>query len=77
MGRTRKGRDVSGWVIIDKPAGLTSTAVVNKIRWAFDAKKPANRGPWNPGRTGLLAERRGERRKTIPLFQMARKASNF
>jgi tRNA pseudouridine55 synthase len=55
MGRTRKGRDVSGWVIVDKPAGLTSTAVVNKIRWAFDAKKAGHAGTLDPEATGLLA----------------------
>jgi len=53
MGRTRKGRDVSGWVIVDKPAGLTSTAVVNKIRWAFDAKKQAMRELWIPKPLGF------------------------
>ncbi|MEL6996583.1 MAG: tRNA pseudouridine(55) synthase TruB, partial [Pseudomonadota bacterium] len=31
MGRSRKGRDISGWLVVDKPAGMTSTAVVNKV----------------------------------------------
>ena len=35
MGRGRKGREVSGWLLVDKPAGITSSAVVNKVRWAF------------------------------------------
>jgi hypothetical protein len=39
MGRKRKGRAISGWLVVDKPAGITSTAVVNKVRWALDAQK--------------------------------------
>ena len=35
----RKGNNINGWVTIDKPAGITSTGVVNKIKWAFNAKK--------------------------------------
>ena len=38
MGRTRKGRAVSGWLVVDKPAGVTSTTVVNKVKWAFSAQ---------------------------------------
>ena len=43
MGRKRKGRAVSGWLVVDKPAGITSTAVVGKVRWAFDAAKAGQR----------------------------------
>jgi tRNA pseudouridine55 synthase len=42
MARMRKGRDVSGWLIVDKPAGPTSTAVVNKVKWAFHTNGPFN-----------------------------------
>ena len=77
MGRTRKGRDISGWVIVDKPAGLTSTAVVNKIRWAFDAKKAGHAGTLDPEATGLLAVALGEATKTIPYITDATKAYEF
>ncbi|MCB1399973.1 MAG: tRNA pseudouridine(55) synthase TruB, partial [Rhodobacteraceae bacterium] len=33
----KKGREISGWLVVDKPAGVTSTTVVNKVRWALDA----------------------------------------
>ena len=46
MARRRKGRAISGWVIIDKPAGWTSTAVVNKVKWAFKAQKRGMQGHW-------------------------------
>ena len=35
----RKGNKINGWVTIDKPAAITSTGVVNKIKWAFISKK--------------------------------------
>ncbi len=66
MGRKRKGRDISGWLVVDKPAGLTSTAVVNKVRWALDAKKAGHAGTLDPEATGVLAVALGEATKTVP-----------
>ncbi|PRY20747.1 tRNA pseudouridine synthase B [Aliiruegeria haliotis] len=77
MARRRKGRDISGWVILDKPAGLTSTAVVNKVRWAFEAKKAGHSGTLDPAATGLLAVALGEATKTIPFVTEALKAYRF
>ncbi|WP_226780178.1 tRNA pseudouridine(55) synthase TruB [Oceaniglobus trochenteri] len=76
MGR-RKGRDISGWVVIDKPAGLSSTAVVNKVRWAFDAKKAGHAGTLDPEATGVLAVALGEATKTVPWITDAMKAYRF
>lgn len=77
MGRSRKGRDISGWLIIDKPAGLTSTAVVNKVRWAMQAKKAGHAGTLDPEATGVLAVALGEATKTIPFVTEALKAYAF
>lgn len=77
MGRRRKGRDISGWLLIDKPAGLTSTAVVNKVRWALDAKKAGHAGTLDPDATGLLAVALGEATKTVPYVTDALKAYDF
>ena len=77
MGRTRKGRDISGWLVVDKPAGLTSTAVVNKVKWAFDAKKAGHAGTLDPDATGVLAVALGEATKTIPYITDALKAYTF
>jgi len=76
MGR-RKGRDISGWLIVDKPAGITSTAVVNKVRWAFDAKKAGHAGTLDPEATGVLAVALGEATKTVPYITDALKAYRF
>ena len=76
MGR-RKGRDISGWLVVDKPAGLTSNAVVNKVRWAFDAKKAGHAGTLDPDATGVLAIALGEATKTVPFITDALKAYVF
>lgn len=77
MARRKKGRDISGWIVIDKPAGPTSTAVVNKVRWAFDAKKAGHAGTLDPDATGVLAIALGEATKTIPYITDAMKAYRF
>ncbi|MEL6700958.1 MAG: tRNA pseudouridine(55) synthase TruB, partial [Pseudomonadota bacterium] len=77
MGRTRKGRDISGWLIIDKPAGPTSTAVVNKVRWALNARKAGHAGTLDPAATGVLAVALGEATKTVPYITDALKAYQF
>ena len=77
MGRTRKGRDISGWLVVDKPAGLTSTAVVNKVRWALSAKKAGHAGTLDPAATGVLAVALGEATKTVPYITDALKAYRF
>ncbi|WP_438956600.1 tRNA pseudouridine(55) synthase TruB [Cognatiyoonia sp.] len=77
MGRRRKGREITGWLVIDKPAGITSTAVVNKVRWAFDAKKAGHAGTLDPEATGVLAVALGEATKTIPYITDALKGYEF
>ena len=77
MGRKRNGRDISGWIVVDKPAGPTSTAVVNKVRWAFDARKAGHAGTLDPDATGVLAIALGEATKTVPYITDALKAYEF
>ncbi|WP_164660841.1 tRNA pseudouridine(55) synthase TruB [Tropicibacter sp. Alg240-R139] len=77
MARKRKGRDISGWLVVDKPAGMTSTAVVNKVRWAMDAKKAGHAGTLDPDATGVLAVALGEATKTVPYITDALKAYTF
>ena len=73
----RKGRDISGWLVVDKPAGPTSTAVVNKVRWALGAKKAGHAGTLDPEATGVLAVALGEATKTVPYITDALKAYSF
>lgn len=77
MARKRKGRDISGWLVVDKPAGVTSTTVVGKVRWALDAKKAGHAGTLDPEATGVLAIALGEATKTVPYITDALKAYTF
>lgn len=76
MGR-RKGRAVNGWLVVDKPAGITSTSVVNKVRWAFGAAKAGHAGTLDPAATGVLAVALGEATKTVPYITDALKCYRF
>ena len=77
MARKRKGRDISGWLVVDKPAGITSTAVVNKVKWALEANKAGHAGTLDPEATGVLAIALGEATKTVPYVTDALKAYHF
>jgi tRNA pseudouridine55 synthase len=77
MGRRRKGRAVNGWIVVDKPAGITSTSVVNRVKRAFDAAKAGHAGTLDPAATGVLAVALGEATKTVPYVTDADKAYLF
>lgn len=77
MARRRKGRDIHGWLVVDKPAGITSNAVVNKVKWAFEAKKAGHAGTLDPEATGVLAVALGEATKTVPYITDALKSYEF
>ncbi len=77
MARRKKGRAVNGWIIVDKPAGFTSTAVVNKVKWAFNAQKAGHAGTLDPDATGVLAIALGEATKTVPYITDAMKCYRF
>ncbi len=73
----KKGREIHGWLIVDKPAGIGSTDVVSKVRWALDAKKAGHAGTLDPDATGVLAVALGEATKTVPILTEALKAYDF
>ena len=77
MARSKKGRPVNGWLVVDKPAGVGSTTVVNKVKWAFGAQKAGHAGTLDPDATGVLAVALGEATKTIPLIADALKCYRF
>ncbi len=73
----KSGRDINGWLIVDKPAGITSTQVVGKVRWALNAKKAGHAGTLDPAATGVLAVALGEATKTVPYITDALKCYRF
>ena len=70
-------RPVSGWIILDKPYGMTSTQAVGKVRWLFSAEKAGHAGTLDPLATGLLPIALGEATKTVPLVQGGGKRYRF
>lgn len=75
--RRRKGDPVSGWVIVDKPAGPTSTQVVGIVRRAFNAQKAGHAGTLDPLAEGILPIALGEATKTIPFVMDGEKVYRF
>ncbi len=73
----RKGNKVDGWVVIDKPLGVTSTQVVGKARWAFNARKAGHAGTLDPLGSGVLPIALGEATKVIPVVQEGLKTYRF
>ena len=77
MARRRKGKDIHGWVALDKPADMTSTQAVSAVRRVYDAKKAGHAGTLDPLATGLLPIALGEATKTVPFAMESPKAYRF
>ncbi|MBL4756981.1 MAG: tRNA pseudouridine(55) synthase TruB [Rhizobiales bacterium] len=77
MGRKRKGDQVDGWVLFDKPLGMTSTRAVAVVRRLFNAQKAGHAGTLDPLATGMLPIALGEATKTVPFIVDATKDYEF
>lgn len=75
--RRKKGRPVSGWLIIDKAYDLGSTEAVSKAKWLFQAQKAGHAGTLDPLATGVLPIAFGEATKTSAFVMDARKHYRF
>ncbi len=72
-----KGRALDGWLIVDKPSGIGSTDVVNKVKRAFQAQKAGHGGTLDPLATGLLPVAFGAATKTVPYVMDGTKSYHF
>ena len=77
VGRRRKGRAVSGWLILDKPVGVGSTEAVSKVRWLFGAQKAGHAGTLDPLASGLLPIALGDATRTVPHVMEGTKVYRF
>jgi tRNA pseudouridine55 synthase len=75
--RKIKKRDVHGWVVLDKPVGMTSTHAVAVIKRLFAAKRAGHAGTLDPLASGSLPIALGEATKTVPFVVDSRKAYQF
>ncbi|MEM9279063.1 MAG: tRNA pseudouridine(55) synthase TruB [Pseudomonadota bacterium] len=75
--RKKKGRPISGWVVLDKPAGIGSTQCVGKIKWLYQAAKAGHAGTLDPLASGMLPLALGEATRTVPYIMDGEKTYRF
>jgi tRNA pseudouridine55 synthase len=69
--------EVNGWLVLDKPVGMTSTHAVSRLKRIFNAKKAGHAGTLDPLASGILPVAFGEATKTVPFVQDGEKAYRF
>jgi tRNA pseudouridine55 synthase len=78
MNQRRSTRvEVNGWLILDKPVGMTSTHAVSRLKRIYNAKKAGHAGTLDPLASGILPVAFGEATKTVPFVQDGEKAYRF
>ncbi len=77
MTRRKKGKPVHGWLVLDKPIGMTSTQAVGAAKRLFEAQKAGHAGTLDPLATGILPIALGEATKTVPFAVDGEKAYRF
>lgn len=77
MAKKRKGNPVNGWVILDKPVDMGSTAAVSIVKRVFNAQKAGHAGTLDPAASGVLPIALGEATKTIPYVMDGEKVYAF
>jgi tRNA pseudouridine55 synthase len=75
--KRREKRDVHGWVVLDKPIGMTSTHAVSVVKRLFSAKRAGHAGTLDPLASGALPIALGEATKTVPFVMDGRKLYRF
>jgi tRNA pseudouridine55 synthase len=75
--KRRDKRDVHGWLILDKPVGMTSTHAVSVVKRLFSARRAGHAGTLDPLASGCLPIALGEATKTVPFVMDGRKLYRF
>jgi tRNA pseudouridine55 synthase len=75
--KKNKNRDVHGWIVLDKPIGMTSTHAVSIIKRLFAARRVGHAGTLDPLASGCLPIALGEGTKTVPFVVDSRKTYAF
>jgi tRNA pseudouridine55 synthase len=73
----REKFDVHGWLVLDKPVGMTSTHAVSVIKRLFRAKRAGHAGTLDPLASGCLPIALGEATKTVPFVMEGQKTYLF
>lgn len=70
-------QDINGWIILDKPQGISSNQALRKIQYLLRAKKAGHIGTLDPFATGVLPLAFGEATKLIPYLEGSEKTYEF
>lgn len=73
----KKGENINGWLIVNKPKDMGSTQVVSITRRLFNAKKNGHAGTLDPFATGVLPIAFGEATKLIDFVMNGNKEYEF
>ncbi len=77
MAARRRGQAIHGWLILDKPLGMSSSQAVGAVRRLLDAAKAGHGGTLDPLATGVLPIALGEATKTVSWAMAGRKVYRF
>lgn len=76
--RGKKNRNiVNGWLVLDKPVGLTSTDALSRVKRILHPQKAGHAGTLDPLASGCLPLAFGEATKTVPYVMDGRKVYRF
>jgi len=73
----KRGLPVHGWLVLDKPLGMTSGRAVGAVRRLLGAAKAGHGGTLDPLATGVLPIALGEATKTVAWAMAGRKTYRF
>ena len=71
------GNDFHGWIILDKPSGITSAHAVAKVKRLLKPQKIGHAGTLDPLASGILPLALGEATKTMPYMVDGAKEYEF
>ncbi|MES2252684.1 MAG: tRNA pseudouridine(55) synthase TruB [Pseudomonadota bacterium] len=74
---SKKKNNINGWLVIDKPLGLTSTQVGSKLKRLLRPQKIGHVGTLDPLASGVLTFALGEATKLIPYWNITAKQYAF
>jgi tRNA pseudouridine55 synthase len=78
MSKPRRERlKVDGWIVLDKPIGVTSTHALSIVKRLYKADKAGHAGTLDPLASGILPLAFGEATKTVPYVMDGEKAYRF
>jgi tRNA pseudouridine55 synthase len=68
---------ISGWLVLDKPLGITSTQAIGQVRRVLNPERIGHAGTLDPLASGVLPIALGEATKTVSLVQDGSKTYRF